>query len=79
MALLISVAPAEAGWSVQSEILGEAEVHPSGARAESAARALAARSAESGLSAEVRIFLRDGALAGRFLHPAAFEPARMAG
>lgn len=79
MALLISVAPAEAGWSVQSDVLAEAEVHSSGARAETAARALAARLAEAGRSAEVRIFLRDGAMAGRFLHPAGFESARLAG
>lgn len=79
MALLISVAPSEAGWSVQSDILAEAEFHASGARAESAARALAARTAEAGRGAEVRIFLRDGALAGRFLHPAALDTALLAG
>jgi hypothetical protein len=40
-----------------------------GAKAEAAARDLARRVAQSGESAEVAIFLRDGALAGRFLHP----------
>jgi hypothetical protein len=41
-----------------------------GAKAEAAARDLARRYADRGQSAEVSIFLRDGALAGRFLHPA---------
>jgi hypothetical protein len=41
-----------------------------GAKPEPAARDLARRYAARGESAEVSIFLRDGALAGRFLHPA---------
>jgi hypothetical protein len=70
MALLISVAPAGEGWAVSSEALDTDLTFERGARAEAAARALAARYAESGRHAEVQIFLRDGALAGRFVHPA---------
>lgn len=79
MALQISVAPIEGGWAVDAPFLAEGQVHPNGARAEAAARALAARLAEAGRSAEVSIFLKDGALAGRFLHPAAFSAERLAG
>ena len=42
-----------------------------GGRAEAAARSLAARYAQAGRPTEVNIFLRDGALAGRFMHHAA--------
>jgi hypothetical protein len=70
MALLISVAPAEQGWSVRSEALEAELTFERGGRAEAAARDLASRLAASGHAAEVRVFLRDGAEAGRFLHPA---------
>ncbi len=70
MALLISVSPAEQGWSVRSEALEAELTFERGARAEAAARDLANRLAASGRAAEVRVFLRDGAEAGRFLHPA---------
>ncbi len=71
MALIISVAPAGDGWAVSSDVLGEDMTFAQGGRAETAARALADRYAQSGRTAEVRIFLRDRALAGRFVHPAA--------
>jgi hypothetical protein len=70
MALLISVSPAEQGWSVRSEALASDLTFERGGRAEAAARALADRLASQGHDAEVRIFLRDGALAGAFTHPA---------
>jgi len=70
MALLISVTPAEQGWSVRSEALEADLTFERGGRAEAAARDLANRLAASGRAAEVRVFLRDGAEAGRFLHPA---------
>jgi hypothetical protein len=76
MALLISVAPAGDGWAVRSEALERDLTFDRGARAEAAARALADRYAKSGRHAEVEIFLRDGALAGRFIHPA--RPGAMA-
>jgi len=70
MALLISVAPAEQGWAVRPEALAADLPFERGGRAEAAARDLANRLAASGHAAEVRVFLRDGAEAGRFLHPA---------
>jgi hypothetical protein len=70
MALVIYVAPAGNGWAVRSEALECDLTFEAGACAEAAARALAARYAEAGRHTEVEIFLRDGALAGRFIHPA---------
>ena len=79
MALIISVAPAGEGWAVRSDLLDNELTFEQGGRAEAAARALADRYAQSGRSAEVRIFLRDRTLAGRFAHPAAELAEAMAG
>ena len=79
MALLISVAPVGDGWAVSSDALDADLTFDGGARAEAAARALADRCAENGLLTEVQIFLRDGALAGRFVHPPRDEDAALAG
>jgi hypothetical protein len=78
MALQISVAPLGDGWAVRSNVLTDQLVFRHGARAEAAARDLAARAADHGRPAEVAIFLRDGALAGRFAYPArkGFDAAR---
>ncbi len=70
MALLIDVTPAEDGWAVHADTLPSDLTFDRGSHAEAAARALATRYAKAGHGAEVRIFLKDGALAGRFLHPA---------
>jgi hypothetical protein len=70
MALLISVSPAGEGWAVRSDALEAELTFRGGARAEAAARALAEEFADAGRTAEVRIFLRDGALAGSFTHEA---------
>ena len=78
MALLISVGPAGDGWAVRSDVLDEDLVFDAGGPAERAARALASEHAAGGGQAEVQIFLRDGALAGRFLHPAQGEPMALA-
>jgi hypothetical protein len=67
---LISVKPVGDGWSVQSDAFDSEMMFLSGAKAEAAARLLAGTLAKSGESAEIRIFLRDGALAGRFAVPA---------
>lgn len=67
---VISVKPAGEGWSVQSDAFDSEMMFLSGAKAEAAARRLAGTLAKSGESAEIRIFLRDGALAGRFAVPA---------
>lgn len=62
MSRLYVVRPCAAGWAVASEGLWlEFE---SGARAEATARQLARADAEAGTCAEVRIVLRDGAIAG---------------
>ena len=59
---VITVAPEQDGWTVAHE--GDREQRfQSGATAEAIAR--------GGRPAEVRIFLRDGSLAGRFLCPPA--------
>lgn len=79
MALLISVAPIEDGWAVRSEALDADLKFDRGGRAEAAARALADRYAEAGRQAEVEIYLRDGALAGRFVHPPRAPEAAFAG
>lgn len=70
MALQIFVAPAGDGWSVRSETFENDLLFEAGGRAEAAARALATRYAEAGSPAEVSIYLRNGDLAGRFVHPA---------
>ena len=70
MALKISVTPAGDGWAVRSSEFENELMFQAGAKAEAAARDLARRVAASGVPAQVDIFLRDGALAGRFHHPA---------
>lgn len=71
MALQIHVTPAGDGWAVRSEAFDNELIFEAGGRAEAAARALADRYARSGAPAEVSIFLRNGDLAGRFLHASA--------
>ncbi len=66
MTRIISVKPLGDGWSVQSDAFDSEMMFLSGAKAEAAARRLANTLAKSGEPSEIRIFLRDGALAGRF-------------
>jgi hypothetical protein len=70
MALTISVVPVGDGWAVRSDGFDNEMLFQAGAKAELAARNLARRTADDGMVAEVAIFLRDGALAGRFVYPA---------
>jgi hypothetical protein len=70
MSRIISVTPVGDGWSVASDAFDSEMMFLSGAKAEAAARRLARTMAQSGESAEIRIFLRGGALAGRFAVPA---------
>ena len=49
-------------------------VFAQGGAAEAAARNLATRLARAGSGSELRIRLRDGSLAGRFICPAELEP-----
>ena len=75
MALTISVVPVGDGWAVRSDGFDNDMLFQAGAKAEAAARDLARRYADEGVAAEVAIFLRDGALAGRIRHPPAASAA----
>ena len=66
MPRIFFVRPRGGGWSVQSE--GLLLEFSSGARAEAWARRVAQDHAATGVSAEVRIMLRDGGLAGVSLY-----------
>jgi hypothetical protein len=68
---VISVVPAAHGWMVRAEPFDGGMMFLSGAAAESTARELGARLAAHGRPAEIRVFLRDGSLAGRFACPVA--------
>jgi hypothetical protein len=63
---IIAVKPVGDGWSVQSDAFDSEMMFLSGAKAEAAARRLAKTLAKTGQNSEIRIFLRDGALAGQF-------------
>jgi hypothetical protein len=78
MALVITVSSAGDGWAVRSDAFENELVFRHGGRAEAAARALADRYAKAGRAAEVQIYLRDGAHAGTFDHPAR-APLALAG
>ncbi len=68
---LITVKPTPEGWRVECEPRGPHQSFQSGATAEAAARQLGEAIARGGQAAEIRIFLRDGSLAGRFACAAA--------
>jgi hypothetical protein len=63
---LITVRPTPGGWRVTCEARAQAQSFQSGATAEAAARQLGEAIARGGQPVEIRIFLRDGSLAGRF-------------
>ncbi len=65
---VITVAPEQDGWMVAHDGASQQRFQ-SGATAEAIARQLGQAIARGGRAAEVRIFLRDGSLAGRFLCP----------
>lgn len=62
---IISVSPAQGGWTVSSSAFANPMAFLSGAKAEAAARSLAEKITRRGELAEIRVFLRDGTLAGR--------------
>lgn len=70
----ITVIPADGGWAVRSGGFANDMMFLSGAKAERAALRLADAMATHGEAAEIKILLRDGAVAGRFLLPAADKP-----
>jgi hypothetical protein len=67
MAQVILVEPCGDGWRVRSEHITSELTYRSGREAEDAAKRLGAKCAEGGDRAEIRIYLRGGALAGRFI------------
>lgn len=75
MVHVISVTAAEGGWSVRSSGADNEMMFLSGAKAELAARRLGDKLSKQGHTAEIRIYLRDGSLAGRFLCAPAAEMA----
>ena len=69
MALSTCVAPVGEEWLVRASGLADDSLYARGGAAEAAARDLASRSAREGRSAELKIYLRDGSLAGAFHYP----------
>ena len=67
MVQVIAVEPVEGGWALSQTLADNVQIFISGAKAEDAARRLGARFSNAGAPAEIRIFLRDGSLAGRFV------------
>ncbi len=70
MVHVITVTATEGGWTVRHDFATNAMMFRSGAKAEAAARKLGQTLARNGAPAEIQIFLRGGALAGRFVCPA---------
>lgn len=69
MTRTIKVEPRGRDWTVKSDLLDSEMTFQSGAAAEAAARVLADKTAKAGQVAEIEIYLRDGALAGRLTCP----------
>jgi hypothetical protein len=70
MVRVIVVEPFAQGWAVRQPSVDNSQVFVSGAKAEDAALRLGASLANAGEPAEIQVYLRGGALAGRFLCPA---------
>ena len=70
MIQVINVEPLGQGWAVRQGSADKPQVFTSGAKAEDAALSLGARLAATGLAAEIRVYLRGGALGGRYVYPA---------
>jgi hypothetical protein len=67
MIQVISVEPMADGWAVWQPAVENPQVFASGAKAEDAARRLGDSLSRTGTTAEIRVYLRDGVLAGRFV------------
>ena len=67
MVRVIVVEPFAHGWAVRQPSVHNSQVFRSGAKAEDAAKRLGARLAGAGLAAEIQVYLRNGALGGRFV------------
>ena len=68
---IIAVSPNAVGWSVLAPGVSNGMMFLSGRRAETAARQLGRKIADTGREAEVEVYARDGRLAGRSVYPAA--------
>ena len=64
----ITVAPVTTGWTLKCTEADHEIYFRSGADAEAAARNLGARLARAGATVVIQIFLRDGTVAGRYVH-----------
>ncbi len=64
---VISVEPLAEGWALRQPKVENPQVFVSGAKAEDAARRLGERLCNAGTSSEIRVYTRDGLLAGRFV------------
>jgi len=71
----IAVTALADGWKVTVDGVANDMVFRSGRQAERAARKLADRLARAGLESEIRLYLKDGSLAAKFICPAAPPPA----
>lgn len=71
---VVSVVPAECGWAVRSNAICNEMLFSQGGRAERAARRLAHALAARGEYVELRVHLKDGWLAGRFVCPPPAPP-----
>lgn len=76
MVQLVIVEPVGGAWLVRADAIGFSEHFQNGRDAELAAKALATKIEASGSAAEIEIFLRGGALAGRFVWPPTPRNAR---
>lgn len=72
----IDVLAVSGGWKVAVEDVTNQMMFRSGKAAEAAARDLALRLADAGEACEIRVHLRDGRLAARFLSLAGAAKAR---
>jgi hypothetical protein len=70
MVRVIVVEPFAQGWAVKQSSVDNSQVFVSGAKAEDAALRLGTSLANAGEPAEIQVYLRGGALAGRFICPA---------
>ncbi len=71
MALTITIAPIDDGWTLRAKVLATELYFLSDGGAETAGRTLAERLARAGQATELEVVLRDGAVAARISFPAA--------
>jgi hypothetical protein len=67
---VIKVEPLGHAWAVRPGAAGHPQVFKSGAKAEDVAISMGLRLADAGHPAEILVYLRDGALGGRYVYPA---------